>query len=82
MKCICSYKINREIGRYLSEHVKDRGILKSAFEKNVPVFVPAFSDSEIGLDVALHNRARARKPAGCRCTSIRSRIWSTTPTRC
>ena len=57
---LCSYKLNREIGRYLSEHVKERGILKSAFEKNVPVFVPAFSDSEIGLDVALHNRARRK----------------------
>ena len=28
--------------------------------KNVPVFVPAFSDSEIGLDVALHNRMRRK----------------------
>src|SRR5437868_1930955 len=53
---ICSYKLNREIGRYLTDNVKERGILKSAFEKNVPVFVPAFSDSEIGLDFALHNR--------------------------
>lgn len=58
---LCSYKLNREIGRYLSEYVKERGILKSAFEKNVPVFVPAFSDSEIGLDVALHNRERRKK---------------------
>ena len=57
---LCSYKINREIGRYLSENVPARGILKSAFERNVPVFVPAFSDSEIGLDVALHNRARRK----------------------
>jgi len=57
---LCSYKLNREIGRYLSQHVEGRGILKSAFEKNVPVFVPAFSDSEIGLDVALHNRARRK----------------------
>lgn len=57
---LCSYKLNREIGRYLSEHVKERGILKSAYEKNVPVFVPAFSDSEIGLDVALHNRMRRK----------------------
>ncbi len=57
---ICSYKLNREIGRYLSGNVQDRGILKSAFEKNVPVFVPAFSDSEIGLDFALHNRWRRK----------------------
>ncbi len=58
---LCSYKLNREIGRFLSENVEGRGILKSAFDKNVPVFVPAFSDSEIGLDVALHNRARRKK---------------------
>jgi deoxyhypusine synthase len=57
---LCSYKLNREIGRYLSENVKERGILKSAYDKNVPVFVPAFSDSEIGLDVALHNRMRRK----------------------
>jgi deoxyhypusine synthase len=58
---LCSYKINREIGRYLHEHVPERGILKSAFEKNVPVFVPAFTDSELGLDFALHNRKRAKE---------------------
>ncbi len=34
------------------------GILKSAYEKGVPVFVPAFTDSELGLDVALNNRLR------------------------
>jgi len=58
---ICSWKINREIGRYLHENVEGRGILKSAFENNVPVFVPAFSDSELGLDYALHNRKRAKQ---------------------
>ena len=57
---LCSYKLNRDVGRYLSENVKERGILKSAYEKGVPVFVPAFSDSEIGLDFALHNRARRK----------------------
>lgn len=58
---ICSWKINREIGRHLHENVEGRGILKSAFENNVPVFVPAFSDSELGLDYALHNRKRAKQ---------------------
>ncbi len=57
---LCSYKLNRDIGKYLSENVPERGILKSAYEKGVPVFVPAFSDSEIGLDFALHNRARRK----------------------
>jgi deoxyhypusine synthase len=56
---LCSYKLNREIGQYLSKNAKgQRGILKSAFEKGVPVFVPAFTDSELGLDVALSNRLR------------------------
>ncbi len=62
---MCSYKLNRAIGAYLSKTAKgQRGILKSAYENNVPVFVPAFSDSELGLDYALTNRERdkERKP--------------------
>lgn len=56
---VCSYKLNHIIGKYLAEHAKDqRGILKSAYEKGVPVFVPAFTDSELGLDLALNNRIR------------------------
>jgi len=56
---LCSYKFNHAIGAYLAKHAKDqRGILKSAYEKGVPVFVPAFTDSELGLDVALTNRMR------------------------
>ncbi|HEX5434724.1 MAG TPA: deoxyhypusine synthase family protein, partial [Candidatus Angelobacter sp.] len=58
---MCSWKLNRAIGEHLKRHAKGRGILKSAFEKEVPVFVPAFTDSELGLDVALTNRMRARK---------------------
>jgi deoxyhypusine synthase len=56
----CSWKLNRAIGEFLSKNVPGRAILKSAFEKNIPVFVPAFSDSEMGLDFALHNRALAK----------------------
>jgi len=56
---MCSYKLNHAIGAHLAKHAKDqRGILKSAYEKGVPVFVPAFTDSELGLDVALNNRLR------------------------
>jgi deoxyhypusine synthase len=58
---MCSWKLNRAIGEHLKRHAQGRGILKSAFEKSVPVFVPAFTDSELGLDVALTNRMRARK---------------------
>jgi deoxyhypusine synthase len=58
---MCSWKLNRAIGDHLKHHAKGRGILKSAYEQNVPVFVPAFTDSEMGLDVALNNRMRARE---------------------
>lgn len=58
---LCSYKLNRAIGEHLHKKVKGRGILKSAFERNVPVFVPAFTDSELGLDFALHNRMRRKQ---------------------
>src|SRR5216684_2285203 len=56
---MCSYKLNHAIGEHLARNAKDqRGILKSAYEQGVPVFVPAFTDSELGLDVALNNRLR------------------------
>lgn len=57
---MCSHRLNREIGRYLHANGEGRGILKSAYRHNVPVFVPAFSDSELGLDFALSNRMRAK----------------------
>jgi deoxyhypusine synthase len=55
---VCSWKLNERIGEYLLKNSKGRGILKSAAVHNVPVFVPAFSDSEIGIDFALHHRIR------------------------
>jgi deoxyhypusine synthase len=60
-EALCSWKLNRAIGEHLHGHAEGRGILKSAFEKNVPVFVPAFTDSELGLDFAVTNRIRARE---------------------
>jgi deoxyhypusine synthase len=58
---VCSWKIHRRIGEYLHKHAEGRGILKSAYEHDVPVFVPAFSDSELGIDFALHKIARQRE---------------------
>lgn len=57
---VCSWKLHRCIGAYLAKNTKGRGILKSAYQHNVPVFVPAFSDSELGLDFALNQYARKR----------------------
>jgi len=58
---VCSHKIHRKIGEFLVKNSKGRGILKSAYEHNVPVFVPAFTDSELGIDFALHKIARQRQ---------------------
>jgi deoxyhypusine synthase len=55
---LCSSKINRMLGAYLMQHTPGRGILKSAFAQSIPVYIPAFTDSEIGLDFALTNRRR------------------------
>lgn len=57
---VCSWKLNQRIGEYLIENTHGRGILKSAAEKKVPVFVPAFTDSELGIDFALHLRQRRK----------------------
>jgi deoxyhypusine synthase len=54
--------LNKAIGKYLAEHYpKDRGILKSAYLHGVPVFVPAFVDSELGNDLYIHNVRRKRR---------------------
>ena len=59
---VCSWKIHRRIGEFLHKNFGDhRGILKSAYEHDVPVFVPAFSDSELGIDFALHKIARQKE---------------------
>jgi deoxyhypusine synthase len=42
----------RELGKYLAENTDRPGILRSAYLKGVPVFIPAFTDSELGLDLA------------------------------
>lgn len=45
----------REMGRYLSEHAKNReSVVLAAFEKNVPIFVPAFSDCSAGFGLIHH----------------------------
>ena len=61
---VCSWKVHRRVGEYLMKQGGGRGILKSAYERNVPVFVPAFSDSELGIDFALHKigRQKALRP--------------------
>ncbi|HJY86417.1 MAG TPA: deoxyhypusine synthase family protein [Candidatus Acidoferrales bacterium] len=59
-EAVCSWKLNQRIGEFLGRDSPGRGILKSAREYDVPVFVPAFTDSELGIDFALHKKTRER----------------------
>jgi deoxyhypusine synthase len=58
---VSSVRLCEEVGRALSEaYPGGRGILISAYKHKVPIFIPAFSDSEMGLDFCVHNLIRAR----------------------
>ncbi|MCK4342341.1 MAG: deoxyhypusine synthase family protein [Phycisphaerae bacterium] len=50
-----TYELNWRLGEHVRKTAAGRGILQSAAEKRVPVYVPAFTDSELGLDVFMHN---------------------------
>lgn len=47
-----SARLCRALGARLEQLAQGPGILRSAYNQNVPVFIPAFTDSEIGLDVS------------------------------
>ena len=50
-----SRELVREMGRYLDgAHPEARSIVLSAFRKDVPVFVPAFSDCSAGFGIVAH----------------------------
>ena len=50
-----SFELCRRLGEQLREADDRRGILQSAAARDVPVYVPAFTDSELGLDVFTYN---------------------------
>jgi len=58
-----SAEINRLVGRRLSEVRQMPSVLGCAYERDVPVYVPAFTDSEMGLDIATFSLKR-REGAG------------------
>jgi deoxyhypusine synthase len=50
--CIGSHEIHRAMGGYLNDEFPEHdGILHAAHRMNIPVIVPAFTDSEIGLSM-------------------------------
>jgi len=50
-----TWELHQRLGEYLRAQGPDRGILQSAAAHGVPIYVPAYTDSELGIDIYLHN---------------------------
>ena len=49
----------REMGRYLQKHArKENSLIQVAYENDVPIFCPAFSDSSAGFGLVAHQHHR------------------------
>jgi deoxyhypusine synthase len=55
----------RELGRWLTKQTDKPGVFQNAYHKDVPVYIPAFTDSELALDVGtwMTKKAMASDPA-------------------
>jgi deoxyhypusine synthase len=60
-KPVSSWRLCQTIGRALNRRAGVRGVLRSAYRRKVPIFIPAFTDCEMGLDFALFNHARRKQ---------------------
>ena len=67
--------ICRALGRVLAAEPEGAGVLKSAFRRQVPVYVPAFTDSELGLDLSTW----AMKKAQARGVSDKAALFDHIP---
>jgi deoxyhypusine synthase len=60
-KDLSSETICRALGKILAEDPQGAGVLRSAYRSNVPVYVPAFTDSELGLDLSTWAMKRGQR---------------------
>jgi deoxyhypusine synthase len=58
---LTTWELCRQIGKALVDTQPGRGPLRSAYECGVPIFIPAFTDCEMGLDFHVHNKLRIQK---------------------
>ncbi len=74
---LSSELLTRELGRTLHDQYPGSGILKSAYEQSVPVYIPAFTDSELGLDVSIWGmNHRQQDPATKTTGRSDQNIWN------
>ena len=51
-----------EIGKYLKNNAKKKGsLIEIAYENNVPIFCPAFTDSSAGFGLVMHQEKNPKK---------------------
>jgi deoxyhypusine synthase len=55
---LSSRLICQRIGQWLAQHSKGRSLVAAAALADVPIYVPAFTDSELGLDLSIFNHMR------------------------
>ena len=54
-KTYTSREFIREIGKYLKSNAKKKGsLIEAAYDNNVPIFCPAFTDSSAGFGLVMH----------------------------
>ena len=51
-----------EIGKYLKDNAKKKGsLIETAYDNNVPIFCPAFTDSSAGFGLVMHQEKNPKK---------------------
>ena len=52
----------KEIGKYLKTNAKKKGsLIETAYDNNVPIFCPAFTDSSAGFGLVMHQEKNPKK---------------------
>ena len=52
----------KEIGKYLKTNSKKKGsLIETAYDNNVPIFCPAFTDSSAGFGLVIHQEKNPKK---------------------
>ena len=61
-KSYTSREFIHEMGRYLKKNsVKKESLIETAYENNVPIFCPAFTDSSAGFGLVIHQEKNPNK---------------------
>mgnify|MGYP001287624366 FL=1 len=61
-KTYTSREFIKELGKYLKTNIKKKGsLIETAFDNDVPIFCPAFTDSSAGFGLVMHQEQNPNK---------------------